>query len=51
VALRQAVERLLSDPDEADRLGRNGREWVLEHAAIERYADEIAAVVDLVLGR
>jgi glycosyltransferase involved in cell wall biosynthesis len=43
VALRQAIERLLADPDEAHRLGAAGRRWAVEHADIGRYADRLAA--------
>lgn len=51
LALRGTIERLLADPSEADRLGRNGHAWVLEHARIEQYADELDDLVDDVLGR
>ncbi|NNE11580.1 MAG: glycosyltransferase family 4 protein [Ilumatobacter sp.] len=48
-ALRSAIERLLADPDDADRMGRNGQAWVLEHARIEQYADEVGAAIAGVL--
>ena len=35
-ALADALEPLLDDPDERDRLGRNARAWVLEHRTWER---------------
>lgn len=43
--LRRAIEDLLADADEAERLGANGRQWVLANAAVERYAGVIATVV------
>lgn len=46
VALRNAIEALLADPDEADRLGRNGRDWILARARVEQYADDIDAALD-----
>jgi PEP-CTERM/exosortase A-associated glycosyltransferase len=36
VALADALEPLLDDPGERDRLGRNARAWVLEHRTWER---------------
>lgn len=45
-ALRSAIERLLADPTEAARLGRRGRETVLQRAALGQYASSIAALVD-----
>ncbi len=44
-ALRAAIERLLADPAEAARLGRNGREWVVEHADLDAYVARLAALV------
>jgi hypothetical protein len=46
--LRSAIERLLSSPDEADRLGRAAAAWVRDHADIDVYARRLAAVVDAV---
>ena len=44
-ALRAAIERLLGDVREAERLGSNGRQWVRTHADIELYARSLAHVV------
>lgn len=49
-AMRQAIDRLLSDPDEADRLGRNARDWVVEHADIDVYADVISRILSEAAG-
>ena len=46
VALRAAVQRLLDDPFETERLGANARNWAVEHADIEVYARSLARVVD-----
>jgi glycosyltransferase involved in cell wall biosynthesis len=45
-ALRRAIERLLADPADADRLGRNGQRWVRENADIGVYARHLAALVE-----
>ena len=45
LALRAAIERLLADPAEADRLGANGRRWVEQHADLDGYVAELAALV------
>ena len=42
-ALREAITRLLDDPERAARLGSAARDWVVEHADIERYADRLVA--------
>ena len=44
-ALRAAIRDLLDDPAAADRLGKAGQRWVLEHADIDVYAQRLAAVV------
>ncbi|MDW3214172.1 MAG: glycosyltransferase family 4 protein [Ilumatobacteraceae bacterium] len=43
--LRAAIVRLLGDPPRSNGLGEAARNWVEEHAAIERYADVIEGVV------
>ena len=43
--LRAAIERLVADPAEADRLGVNGRAWVLEHATLDAYVARLAALL------
>jgi glycosyltransferase involved in cell wall biosynthesis len=44
-ALRQAIERLLADPAEAQRLGANGRRWVEARAGLDAYIAELAELV------
>lgn len=44
-ALRDAIERLLARPEEAERLGRQARRWVEEHASIDHYAATFGAIV------
>jgi glycosyltransferase involved in cell wall biosynthesis len=44
-ALRRAIERLVADPAEAQRLGANGRRWVELHADLDGYVAELAALV------
>jgi glycosyltransferase involved in cell wall biosynthesis len=50
VALRGAIERLLSDPDLAGRLGAAARRWAVEHADVAVYARRLAGHVDTVAG-
>jgi glycosyltransferase involved in cell wall biosynthesis len=44
-ALRETVQALLVDPDQAGRLGDAGRRWVVANADVSVYADRLAAVV------
>lgn len=48
-ALRTTIVEMLDDQDRCVRLGRAGRDWVVEHADVERYAellaDEVAAAI------
>jgi glycosyltransferase involved in cell wall biosynthesis len=46
VSLRAAIQRLLDDPAEADRLGARGRAWAVEHADVEVYARSLGATID-----
>jgi glycosyltransferase involved in cell wall biosynthesis len=41
-ALREALQRLLSDPRERRRLGRNARRAVEEQFSLDRYVDALA---------
>jgi glycosyltransferase involved in cell wall biosynthesis len=42
-ALRSALERLLADPAECRRLGRNARQAVEDQFSLDRYVDALAA--------
>jgi glycosyltransferase involved in cell wall biosynthesis len=44
-ALRAAIERLLESPAECRALGAAAREWAVEHAELDRYAERLAAIV------
>ena len=44
-ALRTAIERLLADPSEADRLGSATRAWAVDQARIELYAERLGSRV------
>lgn len=45
-ALRAAIERLLADDGERERLGTAARAWVVEHADIDQYVADLAALVN-----
>jgi glycosyltransferase involved in cell wall biosynthesis len=45
VGLRGAIVRLLADPPEAARLGRNGRQWVVDHADIDAYVARLTRLI------
>lgn len=44
-AMRDAIESLLANPKEAKRLGDNARQRIVEELNLERYLNEIAAVL------
>jgi glycosyltransferase involved in cell wall biosynthesis len=44
-ALRRAIVELLDDDTTRRRLGAAARQWVLDHATIDRYVDGLAAIV------
>jgi glycosyltransferase involved in cell wall biosynthesis len=44
-ALRQAIQRLLADPEEAERMGRAGRRVVEERMSLDRYVERLSAYV------
>ena len=44
-ALRRAIERLLANPDEAARIGRAAREFVEQHASLDRFVERVVAAV------
>jgi len=43
--MRDAISRLLADPDEAERLGRAGRAFVEEHHSLDRFVERVASLV------
>jgi len=45
LALRSAIERMLAAPDEAARIGRAAREFVEQHAGLDRFVERIAEAV------
>jgi glycosyltransferase involved in cell wall biosynthesis len=45
-ALREAVERLLHDPAEAERLGREGRRFAENELRLDRWVDDVTSVVE-----
>lgn len=44
-ALRAAIERLLADPAEAARLGRNGRRRLESYMSLDRYVEGLSQIV------
>jgi glycosyltransferase involved in cell wall biosynthesis len=44
-ALRRAIERLLADPSEAARIGRNARRFIEEHASLDHFVVRVAEAV------
>jgi glycosyltransferase involved in cell wall biosynthesis len=44
-ALRGAIMSLLGNPQEAQRLGENGRQRVEEELSLEKYVDTLAAII------
>lgn len=48
-AVLEAVERLLKDPDEAARLGRNGRAYVLDKCTWEKELSKLSVFYDEIL--
>jgi glycosyltransferase involved in cell wall biosynthesis len=49
-AFAAAIDRLLDAPQDRARMGRLGRERVLEHFDIGRTVDQVEAIYRLVLG-
>jgi glycosyltransferase involved in cell wall biosynthesis len=45
VALRQAILKLLENPEEAERMGRQGRRLVEEQMSLRHYVDRLAGYV------
>jgi glycosyltransferase involved in cell wall biosynthesis len=41
ITLRSAIQRLLHHPEEANRLGRNGRKRIEEEMSLERYVGKL----------
>lgn len=50
-ALRDAIDRLASSPEEAERRGRLGRKIAVEHFSRERYLDALTSLYVSVLAR
>ena len=44
--LRMAIVELIDSPEVARRLGAAAREWAIEHAEVDVYAQRIATIVD-----
>jgi glycosyltransferase involved in cell wall biosynthesis len=47
--LRDAIEFLLSNPDEAKRLGQNGRQRIMSEFTLEKYVQRIAELLTAIL--
>lgn len=45
VALREAVQRLIANPEEAARLGRGARRFVEENAGLDRFVERVAQTI------
>lgn len=45
-ALRAEIARLLAEPDEAERLGANGRRLIEREMNLDRYVERLAKIVD-----
>jgi glycosyltransferase involved in cell wall biosynthesis len=45
VALREAIEHLAAHPEEAERMGRTGREEVERHHSLDNYVSRVARIV------
>lgn len=46
VALRTAIERVLGDEELRSRLGGAARAWVVDHAELDRYVEQLVDVID-----
>jgi glycosyltransferase involved in cell wall biosynthesis len=44
-ALRDAIDHLLANPDEAERMGRAGREAILQRHRLDTYVERVATIV------
>ena len=44
-ALREAIQFLLANPKEAERLGQNARQRILEQFNLESYVNKIASLL------
>jgi glycosyltransferase involved in cell wall biosynthesis len=45
-ALRSEILELLNNPGPTERLGANARDWAVENADVERYAERLSTIVD-----
>jgi len=46
VSLRQAIEHLLAHPEEAERMGKNGRKQIEEEMSLDRYVERLNRIVE-----
>ena len=44
-ALRAAIAHLLRKPDEAERMGRAGRDWIERRHSLDRYVERLEAIL------
>jgi glycosyltransferase involved in cell wall biosynthesis len=47
--LRSTIQWLLENPDEADRMGRNGRRLVEDEMSLEQYVARLAGVIESII--
>jgi hypothetical protein len=47
--LRDRIRELLDRPAEADRMGRDARRWVIEHASLDVYAQRLGRELEALL--
>lgn len=45
-AMREAIERLWSDPDKAERMGREARKYIEEYATLEEFVRIVRQIVE-----
>lgn len=45
-SLRSAIKRFLANPEEAERMGRNGRKWVEQELSLDRYVHRLVKLME-----